>query len=203
MTGVKICGLTRPGDVALAAALGASHVGFNCSPRSPRRADLRIAAELARESGNAKRVGVFVDETAEEIRRAVDALRLDFLQIHRALRASDLDHGLPVVAVARVDGEAAEVPETALLRRCRAILFDTADPGRPGGTGNSFDWRLLERMTFPVPMWLAGGLRADNVGEAILRGRPEVVDVASGVESSPGVKDKAKLEAFFLAARRA
>lgn len=203
MTGVKICGLTRPADVALAVALGASHVGFNCSPRSPRRADLRIAAELVRESGGAKRVGVFVDEPAEEIRRAADVFRLDLLQIHRALRASDLDLGLPVVAVARVDGGAAEVPEAALLRRCRAILLDTAEPGKPGGTGNSFDWGLLERMTFPVPIWLAGGLRADNVGEAILRGRPEVVDVASGVESSPGVKDRAKLEAFFLAARQA
>ncbi len=203
MTGVKICGLTRPGDVALAAELGASHVGFNCSPLSPRRADLRFADELARESGAAKRVGVFVDEPAGEIRRAIDALRLDLLQIHRALRPADLDHGLPVVAVSRVGGAAVELPEAPLLGRCRAILLDTADPGRPGGTGNPFDWGLIERMTFPVPMWLAGGLRADNVREAIVRGRPEVVDVASGVESAPGVKDRAKLEAFFLAARQA
>ena len=203
MTEIKICGLTRTADVALAAGLGASYLGFNCSSSSPRRVDLGRAAELVRESGGAKRVGVFVHESAEEVRRAIGELSLDLLQIHRELRAGDLELGAPVVAVCRVSGGALEWPEPALLARCGALLFDTADPAGQGGTGAPFDWGLLERLSVPVPRWLAGGLRPGNVKDAIARTRPDAVDVASGVESSPGVKDRAKLEAFFLAVKEA
>ncbi len=202
MTEVKICGLTRPADVALAVELGAAYLGFNASARSRRRVDLGRAGELVRESGKARRVGVFVDESADDVRRAIGALSLDLLQFHRDLRADDLDFGLPVVAVCHVAGGAARLPDPALLSRCGALLFDTADPTRPGGTGVRFDWGLLERFSVPVPRWVAGGLRADNVREAITRTRPDVVDVASGVEESPGVKDRGKLEAFFRAVRQ-
>ena len=201
MIGVKVCGLTRPDDVAIAVSLGASHVGFNCSRRSPRRADLSRAEDLARRAGEATRVGVFVDEPPGEVDRAIEALGLQLLQFHRELRASDFGHGVPVVAVARVSEGGARLPDAALLSRCRALLFDTADPESPGGTGRPFDWSAIGALALPVPLWLAGGLRPDNVAEAIARTRPELVDVASGVESSPGVKDPAKLEAFLLAAR--
>jgi phosphoribosylanthranilate isomerase len=200
-TSVKICGLTRPEDVAAAAALGAAYVGFNCSSASPRRVNLADAAVLARESGSARRVGVFVAEGKDEVRRATELLSLDLLQFHRDLRAEDLEHGVPVVAVCRVSGGAARWPDPALLSRCRAMLFDTAHPTKPGGTGEKFDWGLLERLSVPVERWVAGGLTPDNVGEAIRRTRPDVVDVASGVEVSPGVKDRAKLEAFVRAVR--
>ncbi|MGH9441293.1 MAG: phosphoribosylanthranilate isomerase [Thermoanaerobaculia bacterium] len=203
MTGVKICGLTLPEDVAAAAELGAAYVGFNCSSASPRRVDLGRAAGLVRESRVARRVGVFVDEGEDEIRRAIDLLSLDLLQFHRDLRPSDLEHGRPAVAVSRVAGGRAKMPEAGLLGRCRALLLDTADPKRPGGTGMTFDWALLDRIARPVPVWLAGGLNPENVNEAIARARPEVVDVASGVESAPGIKDRARLEAFFLAVRSA
>jgi phosphoribosylanthranilate isomerase len=202
VTEIKVCGLTRPADVALAAGLGASYLGFNCSARSPRRVELGRAAELARESGPSRRVGVFVDESADEVWRAIDVLELEFLQFHRELRADDLDFGLPVVAVCRVSAGASRWPDPGLLARCQAVLFDTADRELPGGTGKPFDWDLLDRLSVPVPRWLAGGLRPDNVGEAIARTRPDLVDVASGVESSTGVKDRGKLEAFFLAVRK-
>jgi phosphoribosylanthranilate isomerase len=201
MTAVKICGLTRPQDVAAASDLGAAYVGFNCSVASPRRVDLGLAAALVRESGAAKRVGIFIDESPDDILRAIDLLSLDLLQFHRDLRAVDLEHGLPVIAVCHVSGGAAKWPDPPLLARCRAMLFDTAHPSKPGGPGEKFDWGLLERLSVPVERWIAGGLRADNVSEAITRTRPDVVDVASGVEASPGMKDRAKLEAFFRAVR--
>ena len=198
-TSVKICGLTRAEDVAAAAGLGAAYVGFNLSSLSPRRADLARASELIGASGRAKRVGVFVEERPHEIRRAIDVLSLDLLQFHRDLRAEDLDYGLPVVAVCRVSGTPGTLPAPELLSRCRAVLFDTAHPRTPGGTGEAFDWGSLDGLSVPVARWVAGGLRSDNVREAIVRIRPDVVDVASGVESSPGVKDRSKLEAFFRA----
>jgi len=204
MTQVKICGLTRADDVELACALGASFVGINFAANSPRRVTLGQSRELARAvRPGALRVGVFVDETYDQISEAVEAARLDLAQIHRALREEDLERvPVPVVAVARVGGAAAPIPGPSLLARCRAILFDTA-AGRNGGAGIRFDWRLLDGKTFPVPLFLAGGLDAGNVSEAIGRVRPAAVDVASGVESSPGIKDRRKMELFFEEVARA
>jgi phosphoribosylanthranilate isomerase len=197
--GVKVCGLTRVEDVALADSLGAQFVGFNFSSGSPRRVDPGRARELASAAGNARRVGIFVGESPEEIRRAIDAAGLDLIQVHRDVAAGDFEHGVPVVAVCRVFGGAARWPDEPLLARSLAILFDTGDPERHGGTGRPFDWRMIEGRAIPVPVWLAGGLTAANVGEAIRRVRPAVVDVASGVESSPGVKDAGRLREFFEA----
>jgi phosphoribosylanthranilate isomerase len=199
MTDVKICGLTRPADVLLAVSLGATHVGFNCSVRSSRRVDPGRAAGLVREAGRARRVGVFVDESPDEVRRSIDALGLELLQFHRPLRSADFGYGLPVVAVCHVPSTTDPRPPAELLSRCQAVLFDTADPGKPGGTGRPFDWSCLVDLPVSRPRWLGGGLRPENVAEAILRTRIDLVDVASGVESSPGVKDPGKLEAFFRA----
>jgi phosphoribosylanthranilate isomerase len=199
VTAVKVCGLTRAQDVALCRDLGAAYLGFNFSSRSPRSVAPASRAALLDASGDSFRVGIFVDEPEEEIREAILAMRLDAVQVHRELHPSDLELGSPVIAVARVSGGAAKLPAPALLVRCRAILFDTAHAERPGGTGIPFDWSLLDGRDLPVPAGIAGGLNAGNVGRAIAAVRPDFVDVASGVESSPGIKDPGKLRAFFAA----
>jgi phosphoribosylanthranilate isomerase len=205
MTEVKICGLTRPRDVDLACALGASYLGFNFSALSPRRVTLDTARALAgaTRSGVA-RVGVFVHESAEEIGAAVEAAGLDLVQIHRPLSAKDLSRSpVPVIAVVGVSSNGADAAPPELLARCRSILCDTAWPGRSGGTGTVFDWSLLVGKTWPVPLILAGGLDPGNVGEAIACVHPAAVDVASGVESSPGIKDENRMRLFFEAVREA
>ncbi len=220
MTQVKICGVTRPEDVEGACGFGASYLGFNFAAVSPRRVTLETARRLAAASApGVLRVGVFVGESYEEIVAAIAAGRLDLIQLHRPLREEDFEKvPRPVICVARVHGGAKEVPEPALLARCRALLFDTAAPtslssaarsgllgkqAAPGGTGARFDWGVVEGKKWPVPLFLAGGLNAGNVAEAIRRARPAAVDVASGVESEPGIKDTERMRKFFEAVRRA
>ncbi len=201
MTWIKICGLTRPKDVDLACAFGAAYVGFNFSALSPRCVSLDAARDLARAARpGVARVGVFVHESVAEIRAAADAAGLHLVQIHRPLSAQDLDRSpLPVIAVVGVSRRGADAIAPELLARCRSVLWDTARPGRSGGTGTVFDWDLLAGKTWPVPLILAGGLGPDNVAEAIARVHPCAVDVASGVESSPGIKDGGKMRRFFEA----
>ncbi len=201
MTRVKICGLTRVEDVELCAGLGADYLGFNFSSRSPRRVDAARAPELLAASAGCRRVGVFVDETAETVRAAIDALRLDLLQFHREIREGDFAFGVPVIAVERVFGGIVSVSRP-LFARCHAVLFDTGHAELAGGTGDVFDWRAVIGSAGP-PIGVAGGLRPENVGEAIRTARPFFVDVASGVEASAGVKDPPKVRAFFAAVRRA
>jgi len=202
VTRVKICGLTRSEDVALCRELGADYLGFNFSARSPRRVSEEAAAELRSASNGACRVGVFVDEERDAVCRAIEALRLDLLQFHREIAPEDFGYGLPVVAVRRVSG-AVFPHERALLDRCHAVLFDAAHPELAGGTGRTFDWSLLAGHRGAAPIGIAGGLTADNVGAAIRTARPFLVDVATGVESSPGIKDPGRLRAFFAEVRRA
>ncbi|MEO8190183.1 MAG: phosphoribosylanthranilate isomerase [Acidobacteriota bacterium] len=201
MTDVKVCGLTRVEDVALACELGARYLGFNFSAASPRLLTLDAARRLAdAASPGVARVGVFVDESPEEMREAAEAARLDFVQLHRRLRSEDVDAApRPIFAVARI-GNGSPLPGAGgPLALCRAILFDTADAGMPGGTGVTFDWGLVAGTRWPVPVFLAGGLAPDNVGAAIERVRAAAVDVASGVESAPGIKDSEKMARFFRA----
>jgi phosphoribosylanthranilate isomerase len=204
VTDVKICGLTRESDVEAACDLGAAYVGFNFSALSPRRVTSDRARDLAAAvSGTVRRVGVFVEEGYAEIEDAISAASLDLVQLHRTLRAEDLRRiPRPVLAVAHA-GREEEIPPGTLLDRCAGILFDTDAAGLAGGTGVPFDWYLVEGRTWPVPLFVSGGLRPENVGESIRRTRPSAVDVASGVESSPGVKDTDQMRRFFDAVRRA
>ena len=204
MTQIKICGLTRAQDVDLACSLGASYVGFNFAAVSPRRVSLAAARDLARVTGpGVARVGVFVRESRKEIEDAIDAAALDLVQIHRRLSAEDLEWmRRPVIAVERVSSRGVEAAPAGLLEKCRSVLLDTSSD-RPGGTGIPFDWDVLAGRTWPVPMILAGGLEAGNVGGAIARVRPSAVDVASGVESSSGIKDERRMKEFFEAVRLA
>jgi phosphoribosylanthranilate isomerase len=205
MTEVKICGLTRPEDVRMACALGANYVGFVFAAGSPRQLNLRRARELSEAvSGGAARVGVFVDEDYSFISDAVRETHLDFVQVHRPLRAKDLDEiAVPIVAVARVSETAESLPDEHLLARCRAILVDSSSGEFQGGTGRRFNWDLLPGRDVGIPLFVAGGLDPENVGEAIRRFRPSAVDVSSGVEATPGAKDPQKLAQFFAAVKEA
>lgn len=204
MTDVKVCGLTREEDVLAACALGAAYVGFNFSDLSPRRVTPERARRLAAGvPAGVRRVGVFVAESYPAIREAIAAASLDLVQLHRPLSEEDLERvPRPVLAVAHA-GREGEIPPGALLDRCAGILFDTSVAGVPGGTGVSFDWSLLEGRRWPVPFFVSGGLRPENVGESIRRTRPDAVDVGSGVESAPGAKDRGRMRRFFEAVRRA
>jgi phosphoribosylanthranilate isomerase len=199
VTKVKICGLTREEDVVPACELGASLVGFNFSSLSPREIDLATGKRLARSAAaGALRVGVFVRESIDRISDAVAGASLDLVQIHRELSEEDLASlPVPVIAVAPVGERGPRIPPAAVIARCRALLFDRASVLGAGGTGRPFDWNTLAGRSFPAPVFVAGGLSPETVGVAIRRVRPAGVDVASGVESQPGVKDPERMRRFF------
>jgi len=206
---VKICGLTRPQDMAAVAAAGAAFAGLNFFAKSPRfvtPAQAR-ALSLAAPVGLA-RVGLFVDADDDLIDAVLAEAPLDMLQLHgheppervRALRAR---HSLPVIKVVGIAGPEDLAALTVYGRVADVLLVDAKPPRDavlPGGNGLRFDWRLIAGRRWPVPWMLAGGLTPENVAEAIaLTGAP-AVDVASGVESAPGVKDADRIAAFCAAA---
>ena len=200
MTRVKICGITRLEDAELATSLGAWALGFILWPESKRAVEEAVAAGIARRvRRQVELVGVFVNPTLDEIARAADAIGLTHLQLHgdegpsfaaEAARRT----GAKVIKAARVAGGA----DLQALERFHTDfhLLDTKVEGARGGSGRTWDWSLAAQRRSKVPMILAGGLTPDNVAEAIAAVKPYAVDVASGVEASPGVKDPAKLEAF-------
>jgi phosphoribosylanthranilate isomerase len=201
MTAVKICGLTRKQDVAAAAELGAAILGFNFVASSPRRLTLERAREISGEiPTGVLRAGVFASDSPEEIARAVKDVALQIAQLHRPVQIGDVDDlGADVVAAVPVESGRAGLPPAAVLARCRAVLWDSS-----AGRGRAPDWSALERVgPIPIPVFLAGGLDPANVGEIIRRLRPAGVDVASGVETAPGIKDRRKLERFFEAVQKA
>jgi phosphoribosylanthranilate isomerase len=200
VTRVKICGITRLEDAELAASLGAWALGFILWPQSKRHVEEAVAAGIARQvRRQAELVGVFVNPTLDEVARAVDAIGLSHIQLHGdegpsfALEAGRRT-GAKVIKAARVAGGA----DLQSLERFHTDfhLLDTAVEGVRGGSGRSWDWSLAAQRRSKVPMILSGGLTPDNVADGIAAVRPYAVDVASGVEASPGVKDPAKLEAF-------
>lgn len=208
-TKIKICGVTLPDDAARVAALGADFIGLNFWPRSkrylePARAPLIAAA--ARAAGPIQVVGVFVDATAEDVRAVTAQVDLDIIQLHGDESPDDVRAiadaiGRPVwKAIAA--GTPADIEHLAIWP-VDAVLLDTPSAGR-GGSGVAFDWSLAAeaRRRHPaVPLVLAGGLDPDNVGAAIAAVAPWAVDVASGVEAAPGIKDPGKLAAFIAAVR--
>ncbi|MBI2408514.1 MAG: phosphoribosylanthranilate isomerase [Gemmatimonadetes bacterium] len=214
MTEVKFCGLTRPADAARAAALGAAYVGviFAGGHRRVDAAHARLVLDAATAATPApRRVGVFGVQSADEILELAAAARLDVLQLHGASDAAlvrDLRQRFAgeVWRVVRVAPDA----EPALLARVSdgvdAVLVDALVDGALGGTGVAVDWsrlaRLLERAGRPARLVLAGGLRPENVEQAIGLVAPDVVDVSSGVESSPGIKDQLRMRAFAESAAR-
>jgi phosphoribosylanthranilate isomerase len=200
---VKICGVTNLDDARRAVDLGAWAIGLIFHPGSPRRCRADDAAAIT--AALRRRVeiaGVFVNAPLDEVAHRADDLGLSLLQLHgeegpaycaEAARRT----GCRVIKAARVrsrgDIDALESFHTDFH------LVDGHAPGLPGGTGETFDWSLLRARRTDIPLLLSGGLRPENVGEAIAAVRPFAVDVASGVEAEPGRKDHDKLEAFFAA----
>ena len=207
---VKICGLTRPEHVVWAAGAGASYLGFVFFPKSSRNVTAETARGLALEApaGIAK-VALLVDADDAAIGAILERVPLDMLQLHghetpgrvAEVRAR---FGLPVMKAVGV-AEAADLdalPDYEAV--ADQILLDAKAPkgaALPGGNGLAFDWRLIAGRVWSKPWMLAGGLRPDTVAEAIRLTGAHQVDVSSGVESAPGVKDEALIRAFIAAAR--
>jgi phosphoribosylanthranilate isomerase len=203
VTRVKVCGITRLEDAELAVELGAWALGFILWPQSPRAADPAVAAGIAAAlRRRAELVGVFVNATLEEIAHAADELHLSYLQLHgdegpAFCAEAGRRTGAKVIKAVRV-ASAADFQD---LERYHTDfhLLDTAARGLRGGTGETWDWALAARRRRKVPAILSGGLTPENVAAGIEAVDPYAVDVSSGVESAPGVKDPAKLAAFMAA----
>jgi phosphoribosylanthranilate isomerase len=206
---IKICGVTDPANAAEVAAAGADFIGLNFWPRSKRFVTRERAAELGaaiRSAGPARLVGVFVDARPDEIAAVFEHVELDIVQLHGDETPARLLAIAPGRSLWKVlaAGDATAVDD---LDRwpADAILLDTPGPDR-GGTGKTFDWSIarLARERHPArQIVLAGGLHPDNVAAAITEVSPWAVDVASGVESAPGIKDPARVTEFIAAARAA
>jgi phosphoribosylanthranilate isomerase len=202
---IKICGVTRLGDALEAAALGADALGFMFYEGSPRHLSVAEAAEICRESDpRVRKVGVFVDASARFIEAAAAECGLDFAQLHGEESpefCAGID-GVEVIKAFRVAnaGSLARIAEY----RTAFWLLDSAVPGKPGGTGTTFNWELAGKARGAgAPFLLAGGLTPENVAEAVRVARPDGVDVSSGVESEPGRKDRERMKGFIDAARAA
>ena len=203
---VKICGITRAQDARLAEKLGAWALGFNFykeSPRSVSPADAwKIRRKLELTTGA---VGVFVNWKPEVIITLVHALELTAVQMHGAESPKQVAYcadDLPVFKTFHV-GQRFSISEFRRFRGATAFLLDAAHRGQFGGTGKSFDWSIAMSAAKKHRIILAGGLTPENVAEAILTVRPYAVDVASGIESRPGIKDPGKLREFFAEVSRA
>jgi phosphoribosylanthranilate isomerase len=207
MIQVKICGLSTPATLAAALDGGASHVGFVSFAASPRHLDAdRLAGLAASVPAHVARVGVLVDPADDVL--ATIAPHLDAIQLHRtaparvaAIRASTGRETWAAIAIkTRADLDGAR----AYVGAADRLLYDAKTPAGaalPGGMGVRFDWNLLAGFRHPLPWALSGGLDPDNVAEAIARTNAPLVDVSSGVESAPGVKDMDKIAAFLQSAR--
>jgi phosphoribosylanthranilate isomerase len=209
---VKLCGLSRPQDVSAAASAGARYVGFTFFEKSPRNVSLETAASLAHAvpDGICK-VALTVNATDAELDALLQAVPLDMLQLHGAEPPARVTHvksryGLPVMKAVGV-ADAQDLPQLdAYAGVADQILVDAKPPrggDLPGGNGLAFDWRLITGRRWTVPWMLAGGLTPDNVAEAIRVTGTRQVDVSSGVESTPGVKDADRMAAFVRAATEA
>lgn len=207
---VKICGLTTAEQVACAVEAGAGYIGLNFFARSPRSVSMDTARALAVDVplGVAK-VGLVVDEDNDFLDQLCQTVPLDMIQLHgreTPERVAEVKarYGLPVMKAIGIS-----TPEdTAQIDRygvvADVLLIDAKAPKGavlPGGNGAVFDWTLVQRKYWPCPWMLAGGLTPANVGRAISMTRPKVVDVSSGVESAPGVKDRALMADFVASAR--
>jgi phosphoribosylanthranilate isomerase len=199
MTQIKICGNAESDGIRLAVSLGVDLLGFIFT-RSPRRVTIEQAqALIANVPEHIGRVGVFIDEPADQIARTVDACELTAVQLYRQPTPADRALPVPLLPVVRLR-TAEDAAELQFAPTDRPLL-DTYVPDAIGGTGKTWDWTFAESLARRYPVIISGGLRPENVGAAIRQLRPWGVDVASGVELQPGVKDLARLEWFVRVVR--
>jgi phosphoribosylanthranilate isomerase len=209
---VKICGLSTGQTLDAALEAGADMVGFVFFPKSPRHIDWATARALGRQvQGRAKIAALSVDADDDTLKRIVDALSPDLMQLHgsesparvKEIRERFARPTMKAIGVATRDDLAAAEAYQGVADR---LLIDAKPPkgaALPGGNGRPFDWSLVQDFRAPIPWLLSGGLDPDNIADAIAQSGARGVDVSSGVESAPGVKGPAKIRAFVAAARRA
>jgi phosphoribosylanthranilate isomerase len=207
---VKICGLSTRETLDAALQAGADMVGFVFFPASPRHVTLQTARDLGRQAkGRAVKVALAVDADDATLANIVEALQPDILQLHGSetvarLRDIKQSFGLQVMKAIAVETAADLAPLPGYAAIADRILFDARAPKgstRPGGLGAVFDWHVLENLDLKLPFMVSGGLNAANVAEAVRVTRAGGVDVSSGVEHTPGVKDPEMIRAFIHAAR--
>lgn len=209
---IKVCGLTRPDDVAAAVAAGAGYLGFVFFPKSPRNVTVDQARALALDvPPGVARVALVVDADDAALDAITDQVPIDILQLHGSespdrVAAIKARFGLPVMKAVGI-ADAADLPKLGTYGGVADQLLVDAKPPKgadlPGGNGLAFDWRLIAGRRWPVPWMLAGGLTPDNVADAIRLNGARQVDVSSGVESAPGQKDATKMADFIRAAQAA
>ena len=207
---VKICGLSTRETLDVALDAGADMVGFVFFPPSPRHLSLEMARALGKQAkGKATKVALTVDADDATLSNIVETLRPDLLQLHgketvARLRDIKARFGLPVMKVIAVETAADLAALPGFAGVADRILFDARPPKdatRPGGLGAVFDWDVLEKLELKLPFMVSGGLTPDNVAEAVRVTRAGGVDVSSGVESAPGIKDPEMIRQFIRAAR--
>ena len=198
---VKICGLTRDEDVKVAVAAGADAIGFVFTA-SPRRISINTAIRLSSYvPKGVLRVGLFLDQDRSEIDQVINSVSIDVLQFHGSETEQECCvFGLPwLKAVAMENAESAKQAESE-YPGAMGLLLDSHATGKRGGSGKVFDWSLSRPIAKPI--WLAGGLNSANVAQAIHVVRPFAVDVSSGVEAAPGIKDASRIRTFIKAVRK-
>jgi phosphoribosylanthranilate isomerase len=197
---LKICGITRYQDALLAASLGAYALGFIFLKKTPRYIKPQHAKEIvAKLPPFVQVVGVFVNEEIKVIRDIASFCHLDLIQLHGDESPSFCEKlGLSSLKAFRIKDERSLKYLAYYKGKVRGFLVDTYKKGKPGGTGESFNWELaIKAKAYSMPIVLAGGLRPDNIKEAIEKVKPYAIDVNSGVESSPGIKDESLLKRLF------
>ncbi len=192
---VKICGITRLEDADAAVAAGAAAIGFICWPKSPRFIDPHRARDIAATLPPfVTAVGVFVNQSLDEVNRVASLVRLGAAQLHGDETPDFASKvSCPVIKAVTVGGDMGAWPSTVRL------LLDVHDPVARGGTGRTIDWTAAAGIAAQREILLAGGLTPDNVADAVSRVRPFGIDVSSGVERAPGIKDPQRLRALFEA----
>lgn len=200
-TRVKICGITRPADARLAAQLGTDALGLVFYAGSPRGLDLQQARAIrAAVPAFVSLVGLFVNPERNQVQDVLAHLRLDCLQFHGDEPPEFCQSfAVPYMKAIRVRSGIDPLPAIKRHSQAAAILLDSYDPEQAGGTGKTFDWTVARHCVdrSPVPIVLAGGLTQDNAVRAIKEVHPWALDLSSGVEKKPGIKDPQRLQAFF------
>ncbi|MFC5437728.1 phosphoribosylanthranilate isomerase [Rhodanobacter umsongensis] len=202
MTRIKCCGMTRVEDALLAAHLGADAIGLVFTARSKRQVTIERAREIvAALPPLVSTVALFMDDEASLVRQVLEEVRPDLLQFHGSEKdAWCVQFGRPFMKAIAMGEGAAALPRLRDYPHAAGLLLDGHGYGEAGGSGKAFDWSLLPA-GLAQPVMLAGGLSPENVADAVRAIRPWAVDVASGVESAPGIKDPDKLAAFIHAVR--
>ncbi len=211
---VKICGLSTPDMIEAGLQAGANWIGFVFFPKSPRHVSYGKAQDLVGPvRGKASIVALTVNASDEELDAINEAINPDIWQLHGSEspeRVSEIrtKYGRPVMKALAIRDSSDLKPIPAYEAVADILLFDAKPPADmktdlPGGNGISFDWRLITSLALKKPFMLSGGLDPDNVSEAIRLTRPQGVDVSSGIESAPGVKDRQKIISFISAAKQA